>query len=43
MTHADGGRAVSASQIGHPFSDYLYKELGARNVTFIDGPPGAMR
>ena len=27
--------AVSASQIGHPFGDYLYKELGARNVTFI--------
>ncbi|HEY4735946.1 MAG TPA: penicillin-binding protein activator [Xanthobacteraceae bacterium] len=26
---------VSASQIGHPFGDYLYKELGARNVTFI--------
>ncbi len=25
----------SASQIGHPFGDYLYKELGARNVTFI--------
>src|SRR5215204_3721729 len=25
--------AVSASQIGHPFGDYLYKELGARNVT----------
>lgn len=27
--------AVSASQIGHPFGDYLYKELGARKVTFI--------
>jgi branched-chain amino acid transport system substrate-binding protein len=27
--------AVSASQIGHPFGDYLYKELGARNATFI--------
>ena len=27
--------AVSASQIGHPFGDYLYNELGARNVTFI--------
>ena len=27
--------AVSASQIGHPFGDYLFKELGARNVTFI--------
>ncbi|HRO59345.1 MAG TPA: ABC transporter substrate-binding protein [Burkholderiaceae bacterium] len=27
--------AVSASQIGHPFGDYLYRELGARNVTFI--------
>jgi branched-chain amino acid transport system substrate-binding protein len=27
--------AVSASQIGHPFGDYLYKDLGARNVTFI--------
>ena len=27
--------AVSASQIGHPFGDYLYKELGARNVTII--------
>lgn len=27
--------AVSASQIGHPFGDYLYKELGKRNVTFI--------
>ena len=26
---------VSASQVGHPFGDYLYKELGARNVTFI--------
>jgi branched-chain amino acid transport system substrate-binding protein len=27
--------AVSASQIGHPFGEYLYKDLGARNVTFI--------
>jgi len=27
--------AVSASQIGHPFGDYLYKELGGRKVTFI--------
>jgi branched-chain amino acid transport system substrate-binding protein len=27
--------AVSASQIGHPFGDYLYHELKARNVTFI--------
>jgi len=27
--------AVSASQIGHPFGEYLYKELGARKVTFI--------
>lgn len=27
--------AVSASQIGHPMGDYLYKELGLRNVTFI--------
>lgn len=27
--------AVSASQISHPFGDYLYKELGARNATFI--------
>ncbi len=27
--------AVSASQIGHPFGDYLYNELKARNVTFI--------
>ncbi len=27
--------SVSASQIGHPFGDYLYKELGARNVAFI--------
>lgn len=27
--------AVSASQIGHPFGDYLYKDLKARNVTFI--------
>jgi branched-chain amino acid transport system substrate-binding protein len=27
--------AVSASQISHPFGDYLYKELGARKATFI--------
>lgn len=27
--------ATSSSQIGHPFGDYLYKELGARNITFI--------
>lgn len=27
--------ATSSSQIGHPFGDYLYKELGARNVTLI--------
>lgn len=27
--------AVSASQIGHPFGEYLYKDLGARKVTFI--------
>ena len=27
--------AVSASQIGHPWGDYLYRELGLRNVTFI--------
>jgi branched-chain amino acid transport system substrate-binding protein len=27
--------ATSSSQIGHPFGDYLYKELGARNVTYI--------
>jgi branched-chain amino acid transport system substrate-binding protein len=27
--------AVSASQIGHPWGDYLYKDLGLRNVTFI--------
>jgi branched-chain amino acid transport system substrate-binding protein len=27
--------AVSSSQIGHPFGDYLYKELGARNITLI--------
>ena len=27
--------ATSSSQMGHPFGDYLYKELGARNVTFI--------
>ena len=26
---------VSASQVGHPFGEYLYKEIGARNVTFI--------
>lgn len=27
--------AVSASQIGHPWGEYMYKELGLRNVTFI--------
>lgn len=27
--------AVSASQIGHPWGDYMYRELGLRNVTFI--------
>ena len=27
--------AVSSSQISHPFGEYLYKELGLRNVTFI--------
>ena len=27
--------AISASQLGHPFGEYLYKELGLRNVTFI--------
>ncbi len=27
--------AVSASQIGHPFGDYLYNTVKARNVTFI--------
>jgi branched-chain amino acid transport system substrate-binding protein len=27
--------AVSASQIGHPWGDYLYNELKLRNVTFI--------
>lgn len=27
--------AISASQIAHPFGEYLYKELGLRNVTFI--------
>jgi branched-chain amino acid transport system substrate-binding protein len=27
--------AVSSSQIGHPLGEYLYKELGLRNVTFI--------
>src|SRR3990167_9005294 len=27
--------AVSASQIGHPWGEYLYKELGLRNVTFL--------
>jgi branched-chain amino acid transport system substrate-binding protein len=27
--------AVSASQIGHPWGDYLYNELRLRNVTFI--------
>lgn len=27
--------AVSSSQIGHPFGEYLYKEAGLRNVAFI--------
>jgi branched-chain amino acid transport system substrate-binding protein len=27
--------ALSASQIGHPWGEYLYKDLGLRNVTFI--------
>jgi len=27
--------AVSASQLGHPFGDYLFKELGVKNATFI--------
>jgi branched-chain amino acid transport system substrate-binding protein len=27
--------AVSASQIGHPWGEYMYKELGLRNATFI--------
>ncbi len=27
--------ALSASQIGHPWGEYMYKELGLRNVTFI--------
>jgi branched-chain amino acid transport system substrate-binding protein len=27
--------ALSSSQIGHPFGDYLYKDAGARNVTFV--------
>jgi branched-chain amino acid transport system substrate-binding protein len=27
--------AVSSSQIGHPFGEYLYKDKGLRNVTFI--------
>lgn len=27
--------AVSSSQIGHPLGEYLYKDLGLRNVTFI--------
>jgi len=27
--------SLSASQIGHPFGEYLYKELGVRNATFI--------
>ena len=27
--------ALSASQIGHPFGEYLYKELGVRNATWI--------
>jgi branched-chain amino acid transport system substrate-binding protein len=31
--------AVSASQISHPFGDYLYKELGARKATFIGSDP----
>ena len=26
---------VCGSQVGHPWGDYLYKELGARNVTYI--------
>ncbi len=27
--------AVSASQIGHPFGEYMYEEMGLRNATFI--------
>lgn len=27
--------AVSASQIGHPFGEYMYNELGLRSATFI--------
>jgi branched-chain amino acid transport system substrate-binding protein len=27
--------AISSSQIGHPWGEYLYKELGLRNVAFI--------
>jgi branched-chain amino acid transport system substrate-binding protein len=27
--------AISSSQISHPFGEYLYKDLGLRNVTFI--------
>lgn len=27
--------AVSSSQIGHPMGEYLYKELGLRNITVI--------
>ncbi|RPJ33020.1 MAG: hypothetical protein EHM27_18430 [Deltaproteobacteria bacterium] len=27
--------ALSSSQVGHPFGDYLYNEVGLRNVTFI--------
>ena len=27
--------AISASQIGHPWGEYLYRDLGLRNVTFI--------
>ena len=27
--------AISASQLGHPFGDYLAKEIKAKNVTFI--------
>jgi len=27
--------SLSASQIGHPFGEYLYKELGVRNATWI--------
>ncbi len=36
--------ALSASQIGHPFGEYLYKELGVRNATWISQTIlGAMR